>query len=147
MDVLRSAAMLVTLCLAGCLVNQVGTDVSRQIHVFGIELYSGIDYREISGVRATEEPCLKGYERTFDSLDITIGYGFDKKIRRISTRNPATTLFGISPGMSVEEGRRLAQHADLTALSPIKYRGKDVTLTLLVDDKGNVFGITVETIE
>ena len=133
--------------MAGCMVNQVRTDISHQIHVFGIELYSGVDYREIAGVRATEEPCLKGYERSFDPLEITIGYGFDRKIRKITTRNPGTSLFGISPGMSAEEGRRLSRKAGFQEVAACKFRGKDISLTLLVDGKGNVFGITVETID
>lgn len=139
--------MLISLSLAGCMANQVRTDVSRQMHVFGIELYSGIDYREISGIKATEEPCLKGYERSFDPLDITIGYGFNNKIRKITTRNTGTSLFGISPGVSAKEGNRLAQQVGLIQDSPYRYRGNDITLSLLVDDKGNVFGITVEAVE
>jgi hypothetical protein len=147
MKILKNVVMLLSLCLAGCIVNQVRTDVSRQINVFGIELYSGVDYREIAGIRATEEPCLKGYERSFDTLEITIGYGFDKKIRKITTRNPGTSLFGISPGMSTENGNRLAQLTGFQEVAPYKYRGNDIYLTLLVDGKGNLFGITAETVD
>jgi hypothetical protein len=147
MNILKNVLMLLSLCLAGCLVNQVRADISRQIHVFGIELYSGVDYREIAGVRATEEPCLKGYERSFDPLEITIGYSFDRKIRKITTRNPGTSLFGISPGISAEEGKRIAQQAGFQEVAACKYQGKDIRLTLLVDGKDNVFGITVETVD
>ena len=126
--------------------NQATNDLSRQIHVFGIELHSGVDYREIEGVRATEEPCLKGYERGFEQLEITIGYGFNREIRKITTRNPATSMFGIAPGVSPEEGKRLAQQAGLSEVSADRYRGKDLGLTLLVDN-GKVFGISVETID
>jgi hypothetical protein len=140
-----TTTVLLLLCLTGCFAKYAATDVSRQTHVFGIELNSGIDYQEIGGVKATEEPCLKGYERSFDQLDVTIGYGFDKKIRKITTRNSSTNVFGISPGVSLEEGRRLAQHASLSEVSQYHYQGKGVTLTLLVDGHNKVFGITVET--
>ena len=91
--------------LAGCAGKHFdrGT-VCEQVDVFGIQLFSDRDYKEINGVKADEEPCLRGYERTFDALDLTIGYGFDKKIRKITTRNPGTILFGINPGMSFRAG-------------------------------------------
>jgi hypothetical protein len=117
------------------------------MQVFGIELYSGTDYREINGVKATEEPCLKGYERIFDPLDITVSYGFNRKIRKITTMNSKTSIFGITPGMPADEGRRLARQSGLTEESPARYRSDDLSLFLHVDDKGNVFGVTVETIE
>ena len=147
MTVLRYAAIILHLCLAGCMANQIRADVSRQIQVFGVELFSGIDYREINGVKATEEPCLKGYDRSFDPLEITIGYGFDKKVRKIVTRNPVNSMFGISPGMSLATGKRLAKQAGLSEESIYRYRGKELSLTLLVDSKGIIFGIMVETID
>ena len=101
---------LTVLLLIGCMSNnivmaeQVGRDkMVGQINVFGIELLSDVDYKEINGVAATEEPCLKGYDRSFDALDLTIGYGFDKKIRKITTSNSNTSIFGIRPGMDFEE--------------------------------------------
>jgi hypothetical protein len=117
------------------------------MQVFEIELYSGIDYREIKGVKAVEEPCLKGYERIFDPLDITIGYGFNRKIRKITTMNRGTSLFGIIPGMQADEGRRLARQTGLSEVSPVRYRNNDLTLFLHIDAKGNVFGVTVETVD
>lgn len=143
----RYAKILLMLCMTGCMANQIRTDLSRQMHVFGIELYSVVDFREINGDLANEEPCLKGYERSFEKLDVTIGYGFNGRIRKIASRNPGTSMFGISPGVSVEEGNRLAQKAGLIQDSPYRYHGNDVTLSLLVDGKGNVFGITAEGID
>jgi len=146
MNIPKYAVIVVSLCLAGCLLKHSGEENYRaQVAVFGIELYSGIDYQEIEGVSATEEPCLRGYERSFDPLGITIGYGFDRKIRKITTRTPKTSLFGIAPGMSLEDGRVRARKAGLTdMLSPFKFKGNNVTLTLLADDKGTLFGITLE---
>ncbi len=140
--------MLISLFLAGCLANHSGKERFRdQVDVFDIALYSSIDYRELKGVRGTDEPCLKGYERSFDPLDITIGFGFDGIIRKITTRNLKTSLFGITPGISIEESRVLAQKAGLDMLSPFKFKGDSITLTLLVDANGRVFGITVEAID
>jgi hypothetical protein len=143
----RYIAILLSLCLAGCLANRARPDTSRQVQVFGIELYSGVDYREINGIRATEEPCLKGYERGFDRLEITIGYGFDGRIRKIFTRNPATSMFGITPGISAEDGRKLARQAGFNEQSPDRYRNGDIILSLLVDGHNRLFGISIETID
>jgi len=144
---LRSLTILLSLCLAGCFASQARTGLSNQIQVFGIELYSSTDYREINGVKGMEEPCLKGYERIFDPLDITIGYGFNRKIRKITTMNRGTSMFGITPGMSVDEARRLARQTGLNEVSPVRYRSDDLSLFLHIDAKGNVFGVTVETIK
>jgi hypothetical protein len=139
--------MVLAICLAGCLANHVGTDLSSQINVFGVELYSDVDYREIAGIRSTEEPCLRGYERTFDPLDIVIGYGANRKIRKITTRNPSTRIFGIAPGMSAEQASKTAKQAGMTEVSPVRFRRGNMSLILLVDGKGDVFGITVETVD
>jgi hypothetical protein len=147
MTILRTAVLILFLCLTGCLATQTRTGLSQQMQVFGVELYSSTDYREINGVKATEEPCLRGYERIFDPLDITIGYDFDRKIRKITTMNRSTSVFGIKPGMSAEEGRRLAQQADFSEVSVYRYRGNELDLSLLVNNKDNVFGITIESID
>ena len=146
---MRLALITIFFCvplLAGCASQRVIAGYTDQLQVYGIELHSAVDYREIAGETASEEPCLKGYERSFDKLDITIGYGFDRKIRRISTRNRGTSIFGITPGMSVAEGRRILERTGFTQESPFRYRLDDVTLTLLVDGAGNLFGLTLESI-
>lgn len=147
MNLLQTTTLLLSLFLTGCLMNQARTGVSRQTHVFGIELHSKVDHQEIGGVKATEEPCLRGYERSFEALDLTIGYGFNKKVRKITTRNNGTSLFGITPGMSAAEGKRLAQQSALTEISLNKYQGADISLILLIDAKDKVFGITLESMD
>jgi hypothetical protein len=142
--------ILVTLLLPLLLGGWVSKSMSRdkmigQINVFGVELFSNVDYREINGVIATEEPCLKGYDRSFDALDITIGYGFDKRIRKIITRNPSTSLFGVSPGMPFGEGKQKVLQAGFVASnSPFTFKGDRYFLTLLVDSNQKIFGVKVE---
>lgn len=144
MPLFRYSVLILAICIAGCMANQIRVDVSTQVQVFGVALYSDVDYREIGGVQANEEPCLKGYERSFDKLDITIGYGFNRKIRKITTRNPGTSVFGISPGMSAEEGDQRALHAGLQRIAFARYQGMGINLTLLVGSHNEIFGITVE---
>jgi hypothetical protein len=105
---------------------------------------SDTDYQELRGVQAREEPCLKGYERNFDAHDISIVYGFNGKIRKITSRNPETDIFGISPGMTASEGKRYAQLAGFTVISAHRYQGTNHTLILLIDDNDRIFGVILE---
>jgi hypothetical protein len=141
--------ILLFLLLAAYVGKSVASDkVDDQINVFGATFFSSVDYREINGVLATEEPCLKGYDRSFDSLDITIGYGFDKRIRKIITRNPGTSIFGVSPGMPFEAGRqKVLQAGFIESGKPTRFRTDKYSLTLLVDGNQKIFGVIAELID
>ncbi|HNY66763.1 MAG TPA: hypothetical protein PKM41_15120 [Deltaproteobacteria bacterium] len=144
-----SAMLLVLLLSTGCMGKHLKHDpLLDQVNVFGARLYADTDYKVINGVDAVEEPCLKGYERVFDSLDITVGYGPDRRIRKITTRNPGTNMFGISPGMSFEEGKqKLAQTGFREWIPPYRFKTDRYSLALLVDDKGSIFGLTLESLD
>ena len=149
MKLQKLIAIFVLLLLAGCMGKYIENGKSGdQINVFGVELFSAVDYRQINGVTAIEEPCLKGYERTFDALDITIGYGFNKKIRKITTRNPNTSLFGITPGTPFSEGRqKILQAGLIESVPPFTFSANGYSVTFLVDSKDSVFGLTVELLD
>jgi hypothetical protein len=120
-------------------------EANRDIRVFGAELGSARDFREIGGVAATEEPCLGGYERCFDALAVSVAYGNDRKIRRITTRNRETSAFGISPGRPFEEGVSALGSAGFhPGGTPYRFGDGVLSVTLLVDEAGTIFGITVE---
>ncbi len=141
--------VIVPLLWSGCAVRQPDRDrLAGRLDVFGVALYSDIDYREIRGVVATEEPCLKGYERSFEPLDLTIGYGFDQRIRRIATFNATTSLFGIRPGMTGAAGREMALQAGFREdVPPDTFRADDIVLKLLVGSDERIFGLTLETVD
>lgn len=141
--------MLAALFQAGCPGKNVARDtMNDQLQVFGIALFSRMDYREINGVAAVEEPCLRGYERSFDRLDLSIGYGFDGTIRKITTRNSHTSMFGVRPGMQYEEGRKKIVQAGLKEHAlPFNFRADRYSLTLLVDGSNTIFGLMLESLE
>jgi hypothetical protein len=145
MTIRKASLIALFLLLAGCTARYAGHgDIRRQIDVFGVQPYSATDYREIQGVKAEEEPCLRGYERTFDALDIIIGYGFNGKVRKITTRNPATAMFGIRPGMTFKEGRaRILREGFREDVTPAAFSSGPYSLTFLVDDKDTIFGLTL----
>lgn len=141
--------LLVPFFLFGCIGKHVERDkLNGQLNVFGIELFTDVDYRQIKGIPSTEEPCLRGYERSFDDLDILIGYGFDNKIRKIHTRNVSTSLFGIRPGMTFDEGREKILTVGFTEyLPPFTYRVNGYTLKFFVGSDNKIFGLTLEAID
>jgi len=144
MPKIQAVILFLAICLTGCLATKVKSELSNQIQVFGIQMYANTDYREINGVKGVEEPCLRGYERVFDQLDIIIGYGFNRKIRKITTLNRETSLFGIIPGIPANAARHLARQAGFSEVSPDRYRYDDMSLFLIINDNGNVTGITLE---
>lgn len=141
--------LLITALISGCLTPRPAPESLRgRIDVYGVELFSAADYLVIQGVTAAEEPCLRGYERSFDQLEVIVGYGFDKRIRKITSRNPQTSMFGVKPGMAFKEGEHLLLHSGFTRHGP---RGSFVSdgysLKLLVDGADTIFGMTVESLE
>lgn len=141
-------ALLLLVLISGC----TGRDIEReklnsQIDVFGVKLASISDYKEINGVVATEEPCLHGYERDFDDLDVIVGYGFDKKIRKITTLNSKTSLFDINPGMSFKMGKiKIIKAGFKQHEPPYKFSGYGYVFTFLVDRK-KITGLTIEPLD
>lgn len=142
-------AFLVPILLVGCTSTNIGHDkTNSQINVFGVELFSDVDYKKINGVVATEEPCLRGYDRSFDALDLTIGYGFDNKIRKITTRNLKTSLFGVKPGMTFEEGKKIILQAGFSEHAPpFTFSANKYSLTFLVNSENKIFGLTLESLD
>lgn len=119
-----------------------------QVDVFGIRMLSSVDLRQLNGVTATEEPCLHGYERTFDSLDVIVGYGFDSRIRKITTRNPSTSIYGVRPGTPLATGvQKLRQAGWHEHDAPFTFRTGNYSLRLLVDQSSTIFGMTIEILQ
>jgi hypothetical protein len=147
MKLFRPAPVLLLVLLAGCMGNAArnGIDPGR-LDVFGVAMYSPTDYREIGGVRGTDEPCLRGYERSFDSLDVVIGYGRDGKVRKIGTRNPQTSMFEVHPGDTVASARDKIRGAGFSETGePNRFRKRDLVLTILANGPDRLFGLVLES--
>ena len=146
MKSLRNTWILLPVLIAGCLGNIEKNHIAPgQLDVFGVIMYSSTDHREINGVRGTDEPCLRGHERSFDNLDIVIGYGRDGKIRKVNSRNPQNSMFGVHPGESVETALvKIREAGFLENGSPYRFKKDELELTMLVDGNGRIFGMTLE---
>jgi hypothetical protein len=147
MKLFRTVPVLLLLLLTGCMGNvaRSGIDPGR-LDVFGVAMYSSVDHKEIRGVKGTDEPCLRGYERSFDPLDIVIGYGRDGKVRKIVTRNPQTSMFGVHPGDTVASARGMIRNAGFAETGePNRFRKGDLVLTILADGPDRLFGLVLES--
>jgi hypothetical protein len=138
--------LLLPLLLAGCLASPVRSSLAPgQLDVYDVTLGSLTDYREIRGVRGTDEPCLRGYERSFAELDIVLSYDRDGKIRKITTRNPQNSMFGVHPGDSAASAMAKLRGAGFVENAPSRFRKEGLLFSILVDGTGRLFGISLET--
>lgn len=146
MRLISCCVILLQLLIAGCVGGGSSSPIPPgQIDLFGVALHSSVDYREIMGVRGNDEPCLRGFERTFEPLEIVLGYGRDGRIRKITTRNPQTSIFGVHPGEAVDSALIKVRGAGFVETdSPYRFRRGDLGLALLVDGNGRAFGLTLE---
>lgn len=134
---------------AGCSIHGFNNSVlAKQVDVFGVQPLSSVDFTEINGVKAVEEPCIKGNDRTFDALDIIIGYGFNKRIRKIVTLNPATSMFGVNLGMTLDEAKEKLHRTGFKEDSkPDVFINGNYFLTILIHDKDRVSGLKLEIVD
>jgi hypothetical protein len=134
---------------SGCALKKQGSDdINRQIKVFNVSLFANADNGVINGVAPRREPCINGYEFNYDDLDLVVSYTKNDRIWRITTRNKNTTMFGIAPGDSFSQAKEKIMQLGFTQSYTRHKFAKDWCLfTLLVDEKNNVFGMTVETLD
>jgi hypothetical protein len=133
----------------GCLAKRVGSEgLNKQINVFDLALFSTHDNKSVRSIVPRKEPCLKGFEYFYDPLDISIGYGTDDRIRKITTRNKETSMFDIRVGDHYPKGKALILKAGFSeGDTPYKFVKDGFLFTLLVDDHDRVFGMTLEVLE
>ena len=148
---MRAATTIVPLTLTlvllwGCSHLAVNAEqVNRQVDVFGVELLSRVDHRELAGVAAEREPCVLGHEYDFSALQVTLGYTRDGTLRAVTTRNGANSLFGVRPGdRRADAVHRIEGLGFQAGAIQDTYNGHGLLLTLLPDEDGTLFGVRLE---
>jgi hypothetical protein len=139
-----------TFLFTGCLAKRIGSEgLNKQINVFDLALFSANDDKNIRGIVPRKEPCLKGFDYFYDPLDISVGYGTDDRIRKITTRNRKTSMFDIHAGDSFPKGKALIRQAGFSEEgdTPYKFVKNGFLFTLLVGDDNRIFGMTLEVLE
>ena len=142
----RLASVALLACLAGCAGAGPGVRTANDgLLVFGAKLGSAGIPDGLEGVTAEETPCLKGRDFSFETQDVLIGYGHNGRIRKVVTRNPGTSIYGIRPGddFAGAEAKVLAAGFHETGTKH-RFSNGCCLLTLSVDDAGSVFGLLLE---
>jgi hypothetical protein len=138
-----------TFLFTGCPAKRLGSEgLNKQINVFDLALFSANDDKNVRGIVPRKELCLNGFEYFYDPLDISVGYGTNDRIRKITTRNKETSMFDIRVGDSFPKGKDLILQAGFSkGDTPYKFVKDWGLFTLLVDDHDRVFGMTLEVLE
>lgn len=138
-----------TFYLSGCAMKKPGSDdITKQISVFNIALYDPADARPVEGVSPRKEQCISGYEFYYDDLDLVVSFHNNDRVWRITTRNKKTSMFGIVPGNSFAQAKeKITRLGFKQSYTPHKFVKDWCLFTLLIDEKNNVFGMTVEILD
>lgn len=146
--------MITVLCLgafaaSGCAIKKPGSDnINAQIKVFNVSLFTPVDKGAIEGVAPRREPCISGYEFYYDDLDFVVSYHHNDRIWRITTRNKKTSMFNVTPGDSFSQAKeKITRFGFSQGYTPHKFVKDWCLFTLLVDEKDNAFGMTVEVLD
>jgi hypothetical protein len=140
------AAVMSLALLAGCATAGPNVkDTNDALLVFGARLGVAGVPDGLAGVPSEETPCLKGRDFSYEARDILIGYGHDARIRKVVTRNPDTSIYGIRPGdeFATAEAKVLVAGFRETGAKH-RYGNECCLLTLSVDEAGHVFGLMLE---
>jgi hypothetical protein len=133
----------------GCALKKPGSDnINSQVKVFDVSLFAPADSSAINGVSPRREQCISGYEFYYDDLAIVVSFHNNDRVFRITTRNKKTTMFGIVPGDSFLQAKEKIIRLGFTqSYTPYKFTKDWCLFTLLVDEKNDVFGMTVEVLD
>jgi hypothetical protein len=136
------------LCATGCALKKHGSDdINNQIRVFNASLFAPADSGAINGVSPRREQCISGYEYYYDDLDLVVSFHNNDRVFRITTRNKNTSMFGIAPGDSYAQAKEKIMRLGFTqSYTSYKFVKDWCLFTLLVDEKDNVFGMTIEVL-
>lgn len=137
--------------LAGCgssASSFIDKEVNPNINVLGIKLnMAESKVHESAGSQGEKAMCIYGYEYEYADKLINIGFKSDKGIvRRITTKNPDTTIYGIKPGTELAEAYAKIDANGFTKDDISKYRFyKDTIILSIISMKGtNADGVTIE---
>jgi len=83
----------------------VSEEVNPQINVFNVQIYMDeSDVHEAISTKGEKAMCIYGYEYEYVQSRVNIGFNSEtEKVRRVSTKNPDTSIYGIVPGTKLDE--------------------------------------------
>lgn len=146
-----AAGLLLLFLLTGCgspAASFVETEVNPKIDVFGIKLnMTEAKLHELISPKVEKAMCIYGYE--YDYRDRMINIGFSAKtslVRRVMTKNPETSIYGLKPGIALEEAYAAIEPLGFVRDDSSKYRffKENVILSITSMTGSKADGITIE---
>ncbi len=123
-------------------------EVNPNINVLGIKLgMAEAKVHESAGSQGEKAMCIYGYEYEYADKLINVGFQSDKgTVRRVTTKNPNTSIYGIKPGIELAEAYARITANGFTRDDISKYKFyKDNIIFSIISMKGtNADGISIE---
>lgn len=148
---LFAVIMLVVVVLAGCGNSSdsfIKKEVNTQINVFEVKLdMVESKVHESVGSKGEKAMCVYGYEYGYEDKLINIGFNSETgRVRRVTTKNPETSIYGIKPGTELEQANKTIELNGFKKDDGSKYRFyKENTVLYIISMKAtHADGITIE---
>lgn len=145
------ALVLAVMMLWGCGSSDpfVDEEINPKIDVMGIQLrMPEKQVHELAGSKGEKAMCINGYEYQYADSLINIGFTIDEsKVRRVTTKNPDTSIFGIKPETELTtDTAALLEQAGFTkdSASNFKFYKENVMLTIISLHGDRVDGVAIE---
>lgn len=122
------AVLFLLICaLSGCTASSnsfIEKEVNPQINVLGVQLLMDeAKVNEIIGSKGEKAMCVYGYENAYADQNINIGFNAGtQQIRRITSKNPDTSIYGIKPGTELAKAYEAIKAQGFTQEADSKYR-------------------------
>lgn len=143
-------ALISTYAMSGCNAQSkfVKDEVNPAIEVMDVKLY--MDEKEVhEKLKSPGEKamCINGYEYEYSAQKVNVGFDSNtNKVRRITTKNPETSIYEIAPESSLDEAYKILKHKGFAKVgsSLYKYKKENVTFTIISMKNEIVDGVTIE---
>lgn len=126
----------------------ISQQVNPQINVFNVQIYMDeTDVHEAIPTKGEKAMCIYGYEYEYEQSRVNIGFNSEtEKVRRVTTKNPDTSIYGIVPGTELEEAYNIVDSHGFLKSNNSKYifYKENVRLTLISMKGTHADGVILE---
>lgn len=123
-------------------------EVNSQINVFGVQIYMDEPkVHEAVGSKGEKAMCIYGYEYVYADELVNIGFNSDtEKVRRVTTKNPDTSIYGVVPGIKLEEAFKIlnSQGFEKSDSSEVMLYKENIRITLVSMKNTHADGVILE---
>jgi hypothetical protein len=126
----------------------ISEEVNPQINVFNVQIdMDESDVHKSIPTNGEKAMCVYGYEYEYGQSLVNIGFNSEtERVRRVTTKNPDTSIYGIVPGTVLGEAYKLIDSHGFSKSESSKYifYKENIRLTLISMKGTHADGVTVE---